>query len=78
LIILLGIGSIIVHGGLNEGIDFSGGTLVTTALQPAGGPAGVREALDTIGLGKGIVQHYGDEREVLIRVAARRRRAGHR
>jgi preprotein translocase subunit SecF len=29
----------------------------------------VREALDTIGLGKGIVQHYGDEREVLIRVA---------
>ena len=28
LVILIGIGSIIVHGGLNLGIDFTGGTLV--------------------------------------------------
>jgi len=27
VLILLGAGSIVLHGGLNEGIDFSGGTL---------------------------------------------------
>ncbi len=69
LIILLGIGSIIVHGGLNEGIDFSGGTLLQLRFSQPADLRGVREALDTIGLGKSIVQHYGDEREVLIRVA---------
>jgi preprotein translocase subunit SecF len=69
LIILLGIGSIIVHGGLNQGIDFSGGTLIQLRFSQPADLRGVREALDTIGMGKGIVQHYGDEREVLIRVA---------
>src|SRR5919197_21799 len=69
LIILLGVGSIIVHGGLNEGIDFSGGTLLQLRFSQPADLRGVREALDTIGMGKGIVQYYGDEREVLIRVA---------
>ena len=69
LIILLGVGSIIVHGGLNEGIDFSGGTLLQLRFSQPADLHKVREVLDTIGMGKGIVQHYGDEREVLIRVA---------
>jgi preprotein translocase subunit SecF len=69
LIILLGIGSIIVHGGLNEGIDFSGGTLLQLRFSQPADLHAVREVLDTIGMGKGVVQHYGDEREVLIRVA---------
>ena len=69
LIILLGIGSIIVHGGLNQGIDFSGGTLIQLRFSQPADLHKVREVLDTIGMGKGIVQHYGDEREVLIRVA---------
>ena len=69
LLILLGIGSIIVHGGLNEGIDFSGGTLIQLRFSQPADLRGVREALDTIGMGKSIVQYYGDEREVLIRVA---------
>jgi len=69
LIILLGIASIIVHGGLPQGIDFSGGTLIQLRFSQPADLRGVREALDTLGMGKGIVQHYGDEREVLIRVA---------
>jgi len=69
LIILLGVGSIIVHGGLNEGIDFSGGTLLQLRFSQPADLHTVREVLDTLGMGKGIVQHYGDEREVLIRVA---------
>src|SRR5438874_3788644 len=69
LIILLGAGSIIVHGGLNEGIDFSGGTLIQLRFSQPADLRGVCRVLDTIGMGKAIVQHYGDEREVLIRVA---------
>jgi preprotein translocase subunit SecF len=69
LIILLGIGSIIVHGGLNQGIDFSGGILIQLRFSQPADLHSIREALDTLGMGKGIVQHYGDEREVLIRVA---------
>ena len=69
LIILLGVASIIVHGGLNEGIDFSGGTLLQLRFSQPADLHTVREVLDTLGMGKGIVQHYGDEREVLIRVA---------
>ena len=71
LIILLGVGSIIVHGGLNEGIDFSGGTLIQLRFSQPADLRGVREALDTIGMGKAIVQHYGDAHEVLIRIAQR-------
>jgi preprotein translocase subunit SecF len=68
LVILLGLGSVIVHGGLNEGIDFSGGTLIQLRFSKPVDLGGVREALATIGFGKGIVQHYGDAHEVLIRV----------
>jgi preprotein translocase subunit SecF len=54
---------------LNEGIDFSGGILLQLRFSQPADLHAVREVLDTIGMGKGIVQHYGDEREVLIRVA---------
>lgn len=68
VVILVGLGSIVAHGGLNEGIDFSGGTLLQLRFSQPADLGTVREALGTIGLGKGIVQHFGDEREVLIRV----------
>ena len=69
LLILLGAGSMVLHGGLNEGIDFSGGTLVQLRFAQPVDLGAVRNALETIGMGTGIVQYYGDEREVLIRVA---------
>src|SRR5215470_246903 len=69
LLILLGAGSIVWHRGLNEGIDFSGGTLVQLRFSQPVDLGKVRDALETIGMGKGIVQYYGDEREVLLRVA---------
>lgn len=69
VVILIGLGSIVGHGGFNEGIDFSGGTLLQLRFSQPVDLGMVREALGTIGLGKGIVQHFGDEREVLIRVA---------
>src|SRR3989442_3108657 len=66
VLILLGAASMVLHGGLNEGIDFSGGTLVQLRFAQAVDLGKVRDALETIGMGKGIVQYYGDERGVLL------------
>jgi preprotein translocase subunit SecF len=69
VVMLIGLASIAYHGGFSQGIDFSGGTLLQLRFsQPA--PLGeVREALDAVGLGKSIVQYFGDPQEVLIRTA---------
>jgi preprotein translocase subunit SecF len=69
LVILIGIGSIVYRGGLNQGIDFRGGTLVQLRFSQPAVLSTVREVLEPLGLDKGIVQHFGDEREVLIRIA---------
>jgi preprotein translocase subunit SecF len=66
-VMLLGLGSMLVKGGLQYDIDFTGGTLVEVRLaQPV--PIGtVRSRLATIGLGESIVQVFDDPRDVLIR-----------
>lgn len=69
LIIVLGVISLIVRGGFNEGIDFSSGTLLQLRLSQPADLGAVRETLTTLGMETAVVQHYGDEREVLIRVA---------
>lgn len=69
IVILIGVGSIVFHGGLKEGIDFSGGILLQLRSSQAVDLGEVREALAEIGLGKSVVQHFGDQREVLIRTA---------
>src|SRR5919109_2727932 len=68
-VILIGLGSIVARGGFNQGIDFSGGTLVQLRFAQPVDLGVVREALNTIGLERSVVQHFGDESEVLIRVA---------
>ena len=67
VVILIGLASIVLHGGLNEGIDFSGGTLLQLRFSQPAALGEVREALGEVGLGKSIVQHFGDQHEVLIR-----------
>jgi preprotein translocase subunit SecF len=69
LIILVGLGSIVMRGGFNQGIDFSGGTLVQLRFSQPVDLGAVREALGTLGLERSVVQHYGTENEILIRVA---------
>lgn len=67
VVILIGLASIVLHGGLNEGIDFSGGTLLQLRFSQPAALGEVREALGEVGLGKSVVQHFGDQHEVLIR-----------
>jgi len=68
-VIVIGLSAIIWHGGLNQGIDFSGGTLIQLHLSQPADLGTVREALATVGWERAIVQHYGDTHEVLIRIA---------
>jgi preprotein translocase subunit SecF len=67
VVILVGLASIVFHGGFNEGIDFSGGTLLQLRFSQPAALGEVREALGEVGLGKSVVQHFGDQHEVLIR-----------
>ena len=67
-IILIGIISIIAHGGLNWGIDFTGGTLVEIRFEKALDIGKVRSALAELGLAESDVQTIGtSSREFLIR-----------
>ncbi len=69
VVIFIGLASIVWRGGVNQGIDFSGGTLLQWRFSQPADLGTVRETLGTLGLERSIVQHYGDAHEVLIRVA---------
>jgi preprotein translocase subunit SecF len=69
IVIIIGLSAIVWRGGLNQGIDFSGGTLIQLRFSQPADLGTVREALETVGWERAIVQHYGDAYEVLIRVA---------
>jgi preprotein translocase subunit SecF len=60
--------SIVLHGGLNYGIDFTGGALVQVRYDKPAGVAQVRKWLDELGLGSAVIQEFGDTREYLIRL----------
>jgi preprotein translocase subunit SecF len=66
--ILISIGSILFHGGLRYGVDFSGGLLVEIKFSKPVDISEVRAATDTIGLKDAVVQKFGGENEFLIRV----------
>lgn len=68
LMILIGLASILLSGGLKYGIDFSGGTLVQLQFKTPPDINVIREGLKTIGLGESTIQEFGTERDILIRV----------
>ncbi len=67
-VILIGLISIVVHGGLNLGIDFSGGTLLQLRFSEPAVSSDIRGVLSTLGLDNSVVQHFGEDQEILIRV----------
>jgi preprotein translocase SecF subunit len=57
--------------GVNSGIDFKGGTVIEVrAHQAPADIAGIRSALNGLGLGEVQIQGIGDESTILIRIAA--------
>ena len=68
LVILIGLGSIALSGGLKYGIDFSGGTLIQLQFKTPPDIEVIRDGLKTIALGESTIQEFGSKRDILIRV----------
>lgn len=67
--ILIGIGSLVVQGGPNYGIDFAGGTLIQVQFKNDTNPSEIKDKLSSLNLGGMVVQSFGDEaNEFLIRI----------
>jgi preprotein translocase subunit SecF len=68
VVILIGLGSMVVKGGLNYGVDFSGGILVQVKFAQATNAADIKQALKELDLGGATVQAFGDDaQEFMIR-----------
>ncbi len=68
VLILIGLISLVVKGGPNYGIDFSGGTLVQMKFQEKTSAGDIKKALQGLDLGNVVVQQFGDDpREFLVR-----------
>ena len=68
VLILAGIVSVFIHGGLKYGIDFAGGTLVQLKFQAPPSIEAVRDGLKDIGLADSTIQEFGTPNDILIRV----------
>ena len=67
-VILVGIISMITHGGLKYGIDFDGGTLVQLKFKTPPAIEDLRDGLKKVGLGDSTIQEFGSKNHILIRV----------
>src|SRR5215831_19312202 len=74
-VMLLGLGSMLVKGGLRYDIDFTGGTLVEVRLAQPEPIGAIRTRLAAVGLGDSIIQSLGGQRDVLIRTHASQKSA---
>ena len=69
--ILIGIASIVYHGGLNLGVDFAGGAVVQVKFQKEASTDALRSSLDGVQLENSTIQEFGaaENREFLIRTS---------
>ena len=67
-VIIIGIASLIWHGGPNYGIDFAGGSLIQVKFQSEPDADKIRGAFKTIGFEGSIIQQFGPN-EVIVRTA---------
>jgi len=67
-VIIIGIASLIWHGGPNYGIDFAGGTLIQIKFQNETPAEKIRAAFKSIGFEGSIIQDFGPK-EVIVRSA---------
>jgi preprotein translocase subunit SecF len=67
-VIVIGIASLIWHGGPNFGIDFAGGTLIQIKFQKVTPTEKIRDAFTSMGFEGSIIQDFGPN-EVIVRTA---------
>lgn len=67
-VIIIGIASLIWHGGPNFGIDFAGGTLIQIKFQKETPTDKIRTAFRAIGFEGSVIQDFGPN-EVIVRTA---------
>ena len=67
-ILVLGSIGLLAVNGLNWGLDFTGGTLVEVAFAEPTSPQTVRDELTNAGYENGVVQNFGTEKDILIRM----------
>ena len=70
VLVAVSIGAI-VFVGLNRGLDFTGGALVEVGFAQATDPQDVRILLEADGFQQAVVQTFGTETDILIRVPPR-------
>jgi preprotein translocase subunit SecF len=68
VLILIGLVSIVIKGGLAYGVDFAGGTLVQLKFDKPPAIEAVREGLKSIDLGDSTIQEFGSKNDILIRI----------
>ncbi len=67
-LIVIGMISLIAHGGPKLGIDFQGGTLLQIRFEQPIAAESIRETLAGVGFADAEIQHFGGNREAIIRV----------
>ncbi|HEY9033635.1 MAG TPA: protein translocase subunit SecF [Pseudomonadales bacterium] len=67
LLLLVSVASLATRG-LNFGLDFTGGTLVEVSYEQPADLNVIRQALVDFGFDNAVVQHFGAETEVMIRL----------
>jgi len=66
-LILVGIGSFVLHGGPNYGVDFTGGTLIQVEFAQETSVGELRGILSSAGMENAQIQQFGGSNEFLIR-----------
>ena len=67
-VLVIGSIGLLAVNGLNWGLDFTGGTLVEVAFAEPTSPQTVRDELTNAGYENGVVQNFGTEKDILIRM----------
>jgi preprotein translocase subunit SecF len=67
VLLLLGIGSLILRGGPQYGVDFTGGTMLQVEFVDQTSVADLRDVLAAAGMENAQIQQLGDSNEFLIR-----------
>lgn len=69
VVIGIGIVSMIAHGGMRLGVDFSGGILLQVQSEKALPAENIRSTLEKMGLADAEIQQFGHESESIIRIS---------